>query len=148
MGLLDKEIRNLRSGFTPEPDVLDLVPLFNDHDRILYEQRLQALQHIGLADKLAEHTAAEDVLCGRPITKAAYIESWYWMTRVFPTGLSEQARTWIQNHTIHGPAINEAEAQVNRIGSRGDPMALQKACDAWVEAWREAIEEWRKGFAQ
>jgi hypothetical protein len=51
---------------------------------------------------------------------------------------------WILRGSLHGRLIGAAEDQVNAIGSRGDPAALAAACDAWVSAWREGIEAWKR----
>ena len=55
---------------------------------------------------------------------------------------------WILRGSPHGPVIRAAEGQVDRIGSKGDPAALQSACDAWVASWREGIEGWGRQVRQ
>jgi ATP-dependent DNA helicase RecG len=37
-----------------------------------------------------------------------------------------------------------AEEQVDDIRSKGDPAALLSACNAWVAAWHDEIEAWKK----
>jgi len=51
---------------------------------------------------------------------------------------------WILRGSPHGPKIRAAEDRVNAIGSNGNPVALAAACDAWVSAWRDGIEGWKK----
>jgi len=144
MGLLTKEIRNLKAGTAREPDVVELVSVFLYRDRLLYEDRLRDRQAERLTGDATEHAAAEDVLRGRPIINAMYIAAWYWETRVLPTGRGDHAWIWIHAHQEHGPAIRAAEADIDRIGTRGDPQELQRACEAWVDAWREAIDNWQR----
>ena len=43
--------------------------------------------------------------------------------------------------------IQKAEELIDKIGSRGDPAALASACNAWVSAWRDGIEAWKKKAA-
>jgi hypothetical protein len=144
MGLLTKEIRHLKSGTKHEPDVVDLVPVFLHRDRITYAERLQAHQGAGLTGDAAEHAAAEDVLRGRPILRALYIMAWRWETEVLPTGRGDHAWSWIHTHQQHGPAIRAAEADIDRTGAKGHPQELQRACNAWVDAWLRAIEDWMR----
>jgi hypothetical protein len=54
---------------------------------------------------------------------------------------------WILRGSPHGPKIQQAEDRVNAIGSRGNPAALKSACEAWVFAWREGIEAWKRRLA-
>ncbi len=49
---------------------------------------------------------------------------------------------WIVHGSHHGPLIRQAEDRVNTSGSKGDHNALDSACNAWVAAWREGIQEW------
>jgi hypothetical protein len=91
----------------------------------------------------AERMAAEDVLRERPIIKALYIAAWYWETLVSPTGRGDHAWSWIRAREIHSSAIRAAEADIDLIGAKGDLQELQRVCNAWVDAWREAIEEWK-----
>jgi len=144
MGFLTKEIRYLKTGTKREPDVVDLVRVFLNRDQILYAERLRAHQGAGLTGDAAEHAAAEDVLRRRPLISAMYIAAWYWETRVLPTGRGDHAWNWIHAHQEHCPAVRAAEADIDRIGTKGNPQELQRACDAWVHAWRGAIEDWMK----
>lgn len=144
MGLLTTEIRYLKTGTRREPDVVDLVPVFLHRDQIIYAERLQVHRGEGLTGEDAPHAAAEDVLRDKPILRALYITAWLWETQVLPTGRGDHAWSWIHEHDVHGTAIRAAEADINRIGTKGDAQALQRDCDAWAEAWRVAIEEWRR----
>ena len=54
---------------------------------------------------------------------------------------------WILRGSHHGTKIQKAEDLINTIGSRGDPAALASACNAWVSAWRDGIEAWKKKAA-
>ena len=51
---------------------------------------------------------------------------------------------WILRKSHHGARIQKAEERVDTIGSTGDPAALVSACKAWVAAWRDGIEAWKK----
>ncbi len=55
---------------------------------------------------------------------------------------------WIVYGSHHGPLIRLAEDRVNAIGSKGDQNALESACNAWVAAWREGIQEWISRFSK
>ena len=52
---------------------------------------------------------------------------------------------WILRGSPHGAKIRAAEDRVNAVGSQGDLAALAAACDGLVNAWREGIEDWKKG---
>ena len=54
---------------------------------------------------------------------------------------------WILRGSHYGMRIQKAEDLINEIGSRGDPAALASACNAWVSAWRDGIEAWKKKAA-
>jgi hypothetical protein len=109
---------------------------------LLYRERLQGYIGKGLAAKDVEQAAAEDVLRGRPILKAHSTAAWYWETFVSPTGRGDHAWDWIHSHAQHDVAIRKAEAEIDQIGSKGNPEDLQAACHSWAEAWRKAIEDW------
>lgn len=51
---------------------------------------------------------------------------------------------WILRGSPHGAKIQAAQGQVDAIGSQGNPAVLASACDAWVSAWRDGIEGWKK----
>lgn len=51
---------------------------------------------------------------------------------------------WILRGSHHGELIHQAENRVDAIGSRGDKVALKAACDAWLLAWRDGIEDWKR----
>jgi len=51
---------------------------------------------------------------------------------------------WIHAQNRHGEVIRDAEIEMDRIGSKGNPEALQRACNAWVDAWHRAIEDWMR----
>ena len=51
---------------------------------------------------------------------------------------------WILRGSHYGMRIQKAEDLIDKIGSRGDPAALASACNAWVSAWRDGIEAWKK----
>ena len=51
---------------------------------------------------------------------------------------------WILRGSHHGIRIQKAEDLIDKIGSRGDPEALALACNAWLSAWRDGIEAWKK----
>jgi hypothetical protein len=144
MGFLTAEIRYLKTGTKSKPNIIDLVEVFFHGDRIKYGERLRSYEDAGLTGEAAEYAAAEDILLGRPIVRAMYVAAWYWETFVVPTGYGDHAWNWIHEHEKHGPAIRSTEADIDRIGTKGDPQELQSVCDAWVDAWREAIEEWLK----
>lgn len=127
----------------PLPDVLELVPLFSGQHTIEYSERLRVRIQEGLIKRDAERAAADDILNGKPILRAMYTAAWLWENGVFPTGRGHQAWVWIHAHPQHGIAIRNAENAIDQIGSTGDRLALQKACDIWVTAWRAAIEDWR-----
>ena len=59
-----------------------------------------------------------------------------------PSGRGDHAWSWIRAHEIHGSAIRAAEADMDLIGVKDNSQELQRACNAWVDAWRKAIEEW------
>ncbi len=142
MGLLAKAIQNLKTGASCEPDAVELVSACLCRDRLLYENRLRVHQAEGLIRQDAQRAAAEDVLHDKPILRALYITGWRWETRVVPTGRGDHAWSWIHAHQEHSPSIRAAEADIDRIGTKGDPQEFQGACDAWVEVWRKAIEDW------
>jgi hypothetical protein len=50
---------------------------------------------------------------------------------------------WILHASHHGDLIRQAEYRVNAIGSRGAHNALAAACNAWLAAWREGIQNWK-----
>ncbi len=54
---------------------------------------------------------------------------------------------WILRGSHYGMRIQKAEELIDKIGSRGDPAALASACNAWVSAWRDGIEAWKKKAA-
>ena len=54
---------------------------------------------------------------------------------------------WILRGSHYGMRIQKAEDLIDKIGSRGDPAALASACNAWVSAWRDGIEAWKKKAA-
>ena len=56
----------------------------------------------------------------------------------------DNAWEWILRGSKHGRLIEAEEDRVNAIGSRGDSARLQAACEAWVNAWREGIEAWKR----
>ena len=56
----------------------------------------------------------------------------------------DNAWEWILRGSKHGRLIEAEEDRVNAVGRRGDPAALKAACDAWVNAWREGIEAWKR----
>jgi len=130
--------------FRVEPDVVDLVPQFFHRDQVLLHEQLRAHLAEGLTGDLALHAAAEDVLRGRPILRALYMTALRWETQVVPTGRGDHAWSWIHAHAVHSSAIRAAEAEMDRIANKGDPQELQRACDAWVGAWRVSVEEWRR----
>ena len=51
---------------------------------------------------------------------------------------------WIMRRSHHGGIIRGAEQRVDIVGSGGDPDARLSACNAWVAAWRNGIEAWKK----
>jgi hypothetical protein len=142
MGFLDEAIRDLKVKAIPTPDPSDLVSVFSDQDLLLCRSRFKAYIGKGLATKDVERAAVEDVLRDRPIDKANFVAAWYWATYVSPTGRGDYAWAWIQGHAQHGVAVHKAEAEIDRIGSKGNPEDLEAACNSLQEAWRKAIEGW------
>ncbi len=51
---------------------------------------------------------------------------------------------WKVHGLPHGPLIRQAEDRVNGIGSKGDPNTLALACNAWLAAWCNGIQEWKR----
>jgi hypothetical protein len=125
------------------PDILSLVPLFSSWDQAIFAERVRKHQSEGLTGKDAEHAGAEDVLRNRRIVHAQYVVSYHWETWVFPTGRGDEAWAWIHGHPQHSFSIRNAEAEIDKIGSKGDPEALGQACTIWIHAWMEAIQNWR-----
>jgi hypothetical protein len=76
----------------------------------------------------------------------SYRSSTVWEIRVFLSGRGNEAWSFGHAHERQGKAIRNAEAEIDKIGSKGDARSLQQAYNTWVRACREVIEDWKRAF--
>ena len=95
----------------------------------------------GMVNFGADDRQQSDVTAGKALIACTVHQISELWNKVETSGGS-LAWEWIVYGSHHGPLIRQAEDWVNAIGSKGGHNALEPACNAWVAAWREGLQEW------